>query len=797
MSENNLFCLPILALRGLTIFPNTLIHFDVVREKSVNAINVAMDGNRRIFLVSQKDIRDEEPTPADLCKVGVIAKIHQVLKVQNNIIRVFVRAESRGIANNIVAGHKYIFGDITPCMDKNYRLSEARKEGLIRSCLLAFGDYFDELTNPPEDIFMNVQSMNNISEMADYIASNIPISPEQKQKILDELHPVKRMEELLVILKKETELLAVEREINEKTQERMEEGQREYFLREKLRVISEEIDGEENEAEEADEYNKKIDKLVCSDEIKERLYKEVTKLFKMPPGAHESVIIRNYLDFCTELPYDKVSEDSKDIKRAEKILERDHYGLKKVKERILEFLAAKIMNPDIKGQIICLVGPPGTGKTSIAKSVAEALNKEYVRISLGGIGDESEIRGHRKTYVGAMPGRIAEGLKKAGTSNPLMLLDEIDKLSADYKGDPASALLEALDGEQNNTFRDHFVEIPIDLSRVFFIATANTLDTIPAPLLDRMEVIELLSYTSEEKFHIAKNHLLPKQMKRHSLTSKNFKITDKALRDIIEFYVREAGVRKLEREIVSLCRKATKILVYDDVAKVTIKNTDLEKYLGAPKYKNYNVLKDEVGVTNGLAWTAVGGELLKIEVLITDGKGEISTTGSLGDIMKESAKIAVSYVRSISEKLGIEKDFYKKKDIHIHAPEGAVPKDGPSAGVTITTSLVSALLNLPVNSKVAMTGEITLTGKVLAIGGLREKTMAAYNNGIKTIIIPMQNKADLKDVEQVVKDNVEFVFADKVDTVLKTALSLDVKKNGGSNFNFKSKDNFKSAEVRI
>lgn len=773
--EEKLTCMPILALRGLVIFPNSLMHFDVAREKSMESIRIAMEGSRRVFLVAQQDIREEDPKAEELCAVGITAKIHQVLKMPNDLMRVFIKAENRAMATNVVVGQKYLYGDIVECSDKPYRITAEREHALVRSLTDAFGEYLGQLSNPAEGVFMNAVTIKDLSEFCDYIAANSPLPVEDKQDLLEEFHPVKRAERLLVILKKEAELLAVETEINAKVQEQIDENQRDYFLREKLRAISEELGEGDTTIEEADEYHLKIEKLICSEEIKEKLHKEVDKLLKMPAGAHESLVVRNYIDLCIELPYDKVSKDNTDIKKAEKILNADHYGLEKVKERILEFLAAKMFNPDLKGQIICLAGPPGTGKTSVAKSVARALNKKYTRISLGGVHDESEIRGHRKTYVGAMPGRIVDALKTAGVSNPVMLLDEVDKLSNDYKGDPSSALLEVLDSEQNYNFRDNYVELPVDLSRVFFIATANNVDNIPAPLLDRMEIIELVSYTSEEKFSIAKKHLIRKQMKRHGLTSKNFSITDSALREIINSYVREAGVRQLERKITSLCRKAAKILCEGEKSKVTIKESALEDMLGAPKYKDRgNDKKDEIGVTNGLAWTSVGGEMLKIEVSVLKGSGKINITGSLGNVMKESANLAVSYVRSKAAELGIDEDFYKNKDIHIHAPEGAVPKDGPSAGVTITTSLVSALLGLPVNSTVAMTGEITLKGKVLPIGGLREKTMAAYNNGIKSVIIPSRNVPDLKEVEQVVRDNINFIPVDSVDTVLKSAISFDI-----------------------
>lgn len=771
METDKLICMPVLALRGIVVFPHTLMHFDVERKKSINSVNIAMDGSRRIFLVLQKDILVEDPTPEDLCRVGCVAAIHQVLKLSDDIMRVFVKVEKRAVATNIVNGSKYIYGDISYREDKPYRISAEQKEGLIRSCVKLFDEYVAEAPGVSQDIILNVHSINDLSELADYVGLNMTLPDEDKQALLDELHPVKRMTMLLGMMKSEIELIEIEEEINQKVHEQLDENQREYVLREKMRTISEELDGDDSPTAEVDAYVQKIDELVCSEAVREKLVKEANRLLKLPAGSHDVGVIRGYLDTCLELPWDKVTKDSTDIKKAEKILNRDHYGLEKVKERILEYMAARILNPDLKGQIICLVGPPGTGKTSIAKSFAEAMGKKFVRISLGGIHDESEIRGHRKTYIGAMPGRIADALKRAGSANPLMLLDEIDKLGADYKGDPSAALLEALDSEQNFDFRDHYIELPLDLSKVFFMTTANSLDTIPAPLLDRMDVISLVSYTSEEKFNIAKKHLIPKQAKRHGLNYKNFKLTDGALREIISSYVREAGVRTLERTIASVCRKSAKLIAEGERKKVTVGIDLLHDMLKTPKYKSdKSSLTDEIGVTNGLAWTAVGGELLKIEAAILPGSGKIITTGSLGDVMKESATLAVSYIRSKSDEWNIDKDFYKKYDIHIHAPEGAVPKDGPSAGVTITTSLLSALLSVPVNGKVAMTGEITLTGKVLPIGGLREKTMAAYNNGIKTVVIPSQNRADLENAEQVVKDNIEFVFADKIDDVLKVAL---------------------------
>ena len=622
-----------------------------------------------------------------------------------------------------------------------------------------------------KDLIPNAMLTDDAVYLVDYIGGNMILAPDKKQTLLNENSIAKRLQLLASLLEGEINILTLERELYAKVKEQIDQNQREYYLREQQRAIAEELGEGDNIDNEADEYLKKIEVLSLNDEAKEKLTAEVRKLRKLHPSSQEAGVVRGYLDTCLELPWNVYTKDKIDIKAAARLLDREHYGLQKVKERILELLAVRQLAPDISGQIICLVGPPGVGKTSIARSIAEAMGRKYVRMSLGGVRDESDIRGHRKTYIGSMPGRIMAAIKQAGSSNPLMLLDEVDKLGSDYRGDPSAALLEVLDGEQNSAFRDHYIEVPYDLSKVLFVATANTTETIPGPLLDRMEVIELSSYTREEKFQIAKRHLVKKQLSRHGLDSKQLHITDGALYAIIDSYTREAGVRNLERKIGEICRKCARELVAGDVEKVSVTEKNIETYLGPKRFKPDDISgKDEVGVVNGLAWTAVGGEMLQVEVAVMDGSGKLQLTGSLGDVMKESAQAAISYVRSMADRFGIDHEFYKNKDIHIHVPEGAVPKDGPSAGVTITTALVSALTGIPVRGKVAMTGEVTLRGRVLPIGGLREKTMAAYRNRINTVVIPRQNVSDLHEVDEAVKKAIRFVPADTVADVLETAL---------------------------
>ena len=634
-----------------------------------------------------------------------------------------------------------------------------------------FEEYCSLSPKMPKDMVINALISEDPHYVAEYIAANIPLRIEEKQEILIATSPVKRLELLASYLESENDILSLEKDIYDRVKESIDKNQREYYLREQMRVIQEELGESDNPVDEAQQYFEKIDQLALPDEAREKLYKEADRLMKLPSNSHEGGVIRGYLDTCLELPWNKSTKDKIDLQKAEKLLDKEHYGLQRVKERILEVLATRALAPDIKGQIICLVGPPGVGKTSIARSIAKAMGRKYVRISLGGVRDESDIRGHRKTYIGAMPGRIINAIKLAGSNNPLMLLDEVDKMGNDFRGDPSSAMLEVLDSEQNFAFRDHYIEIPFDLSEVFFIATANDLSTIPAPLLDRMDVIELPSYTREEKFQIAKRHLLAKQMKKHGLTAKTFRLADDAIYGLIDFYTRESGVRKLEREIGALCRKADREIVGKGASRVMITGASLYDYLGPKRFRpDEPAERDEIGLVNGLAWTSVGGEMLQVEVAVMEGSGKVELTGSLGDVMKESAKAAISYIRSRAQEYGIDPNFYKNKDIHIHLPEGAVPKDGPSAGVTLTTALVSALTGTPVRRDVAMTGEITLRGRVLAIGGLREKTMAAYRAGIKTVLIPKENLPDLYEVDPVVKEAIRFIPADHVETVLQTAL---------------------------
>ncbi len=765
--------LPALAMRGIVMLPGTVMHFDVGRAKSIEALNVAVGGTKTIFLVTQNDISVEEPGENDLYEVGVVAKIKQLLKTQENTVRVLVEGLYRAKVVRFTSFEGYIECEVKRMPYHRSRKSAEEIEAAMRTIKSIFDEYASIVPKLSEELVASIFTENEPQKFFDIIAQNIMLRFEDKQRLLEKSDLYSRLRLLAEILEKETNILAIERDIFEQVKENMDKNQRDYYLREQLRVISEELGDGENVQEEAEEFAEAIEKIKnLSDDSREKLLKECERLYKMPPNSHEASVIRNYLDLAISLPWDEKTQDNLNIGTIKKKLDRDHYGLEKVKERILESLAVRKLAPDIRGQIICLEGPPGVGKTSIARSIAEALGRKFVRISLGGIRDESEIRGHRKTYIGAMPGRIISGMKQAKSHNPLILLDEIDKMGADYKGDPSAAMLEMLDSEQNSAFYDHYLEIPFDLSDVLFITTANTLDTIPRPLLDRMEVISLPSYTREEKFQIAKRHLVKKQMKKNGLTPAMFRISDGVLYELIDSYTREAGVRRLEREIASLCRKGAKRLASEETERVTVTPKNLETLLGPKKYyPDVMESKDMVGLVTGLAWTSVGGEVLPIEVSVLEGSGKVELTGNLGDVMKESARIAVSYVRSVATQYGIPTDFYKTKDIHIHAPEGAVPKDGPSAGIALTTALISALSGIPVRHDVAMTGEITLRGRVLPIGGLREKTMAAYRYGIKTVIIPKRNLPDLFEVDRVVKDAVEFVAADHVETVLKTALS--------------------------
>ena len=767
-----LVTLPALALRGLTVYPKMMVHFDVGREASIKALEESMSSNKPIFLVAQKDIRVEAPDMNQLFSVGTVSVVRQILRLPGKSIRVMVEGQYRARLYDLVQTEPFLVAEVEQVEIPGIegKTNSLKAEAAIRQSYELF-DRYTELTpkNTSPDMLMNIMSSEDPGYIADFIAQNISMRVLDKQSILDELRPIQRLSKMNRLLHREVEILEMEQNIQRRVQESMTQNQKDAFLREQVRVIQEEL-GDDSDSEIAT-YRKKIAEAKLPEEVEEKLLKEVAHLEKQPFGSAEASVLRNYLDVCLELPWTKTSKERINVQAARKILDADHFGLEEVKERILEFLAVKQLAPDLRGQIICLVGPPGVGKTSIGMSMAKAMNRKLARISLGGVHDEAEIRGHRKTYVGAMPGRIMSALRQAGTKTPLLLLDEIDKLGSDMRGDPASALLEVLDSEQNSTFRDHFVELPFDLSDVLFITTANTTSTIPKPLLDRMEVIELASYTDEEKLQIARNHLIPKQLKRHGLKKSQLKLTDDAIREVIVSYTRESGVRILERELGSLCRKAAMAIVSDGVKSVSVTGDNLEQYLGPRKYyPEKNGMENQVGLVNGLAWTSVGGTLLEAEVNVLDGSGKIEITGNLGNVMKESAKAAFSYIRSRAVQLGVEPNFYKEKDIHIHFPEGAVPKDGPSAGITMCTAMVSALTGIPVRGDVAMTGEITLRGRVLPIGGLREKSMAALRNGIHTVIIPKDNEADLEKIDQTVRNALHFIPVSHVDQVLANAL---------------------------
>lgn len=764
--------IPAISLRGLVVFPSMVLHFDVGRERSVNALKAAADESGHIFLVAQKDASITDPELSDMYEVGVIAEVRQLLTTPDGSTRVLVEGISRARRVKSVGGKDYLRFEVKELPTRSGTISESTAAAASRALKNIFAEYAQISPKMPRELFESIMTEENCSELFDKVVFNVVLKVEDKQTLLEANGLLNRIKMLISMLETEIEIIETEIDIQEQVKEQVDKNQRDYYLREQLRAIYKQLGEGDNPQEEADNYIEKIRALNLSDEVTEKLVGEAQKLVKMSYSSQEAGVIRSYLDTVLELPWNIRTKDKLDIDKVEKQLDKDHYGLKKVKERITEIISVRALSPDVKGQIICLYGPPGVGKTSIGRSIADALGRKYVRISLGGVHDEAEIRGHRKTYIGAMPGRIAAALKQAKSMNPVMLLDEIDKMGSDYKGDPASAMLEVLDSEQNTTFTDHYLEIPLDLSDVLFITTANSLDTIPAPLLDRMEVIELSSYTREEKFNIAKKHLLPKQLKKHGEKPSTVKINDKALYSVIDFYTREAGVRKLERSIADICRKSAKKLVSGE-KKVTVTDQNITEFLGVKKYlPEHLAAHDEVGLVNGLAWTSVGGVTMPLEVLVLDGTGKTEFTGSLGEVMKESAKIAVSLTRSLARKYNIDPDFYKNKDIHVHAPEGAVPKDGPSAGVTLTTALVSALSGTPVRRDVAMTGEITLRGKVLAIGGLKEKTMAAYRAGVKTVCIPKENEPDIDELDDVVKNSLKFVVAEDISTVLETALVL-------------------------
>ena len=762
--------MPAVALRGMVILPGMVAHFDVSRAKSIKAVEEAMMDEQKIFLVAQKDVEQENPDIEDLFKIGIIAEVKQVIKLQNNIVRILVEGKERAELSAFLENPDYLLAEIIRFDEEvDDGLPEEAKEAMLRSIQETFGKYV--VVNPKmgKELQRQLSEITDLEKLMNQLANSLPVHFEEKQKILDAVSLTERYEVLMALLLKEIEITAIKNDFQAKVKAHVDKNQKEYLLREQMKVIREEL-GEDNTESDADHFTETLGKIKADKEVKEKIKKEIDRFKNISSSSSESAVARGYIETLLELPWNKTSRDNKDLKNAEQILNADHYGLEKVKERMLEFLAVRNLTSKGESPIICLVGPPGTGKTSIARSVAKALDKKYVRISLGGVRDEAEIRGHRRTYVGAMPGRIVNGLRSAGVKNPLMLLDEIDKMSSDYKGDTASALLEVLDAEQNKKFRDHYVEIPIDLSEVLFIATANSVQDIPRPLLDRMELIEVTSYTENEKLHIAKEHLLAKQMERNGIRPEQLAITDKAMAKIISGYTREAGVRNLERKLGEICRKAARPLYEGEKEKIKVTEQNLEKFLGKEKYsfdkKNDT---DEVGIVRGLAWTSVGGDTLEIEVNIMPGKGEFQLTGQLGDVMKESAQAGISYIRSVSEEYHIPKKFFQENDIHIHIPEGAVPKDGPSAGITMATAMLSAITKTPVRADVAMTGEITLRGRVLPIGGLKEKTLAAKNAGIKTICVPKKNEKDIDEISPEIKKGLEIVFVEQMKDVLDVA----------------------------
>lgn len=760
--------MPAVALRGLTILPGMIAHFDVSRERSLRAVEEAMEQDQKIYLVTQRNVDSEDPTQEDLYQMGIVADIKQVVRLQNDVVRILVDGISRAALLGFTDNEKYLEAEICYCDSNADSLPEDLREAMLLGVREAFHRYAAVVGKISKELIRQIDQYEDLEKLIDYVTNNLPVSYELKQQVLEAEDINDRYQVIVSLLLSQVEVISIKNELQKKVKVRVDKHQKEYVLREQLGVIREELG--ENADSEADEYEKKLSELDAPDYVKEKTKKEIKRFRNMSSSSSESTVERGYIETVLELPWNKMSVDNKDLDHAAQVLDDDHYGLKDVKERILEFLAVRNLTSKGESPIICLVGPPGTGKTSIARSIASALEKKYVRISLGGVRDEAEIRGHRKTYIGAMPGRIVNGLRQAGVSNPLMLLDEIDKVSSDYKGDTSAALLEVLDSEQNCRFRDHYIEMPVDLSEVLFIATANEVSGIPKPLLDRMELIEVSSYTENEKFHIAKEHLVEKQKSKNGIKKEQLTITDSALKDIIRLYTREAGVRSLERTIGKLCRKAAREIFKDSEAAVKVTKTNLKTYLGNPKYspekKNDHA---EVGIVRGLAWTSVGGVTLEVEVNVLPGKGELVLTGKLGDVMKESAQAALSYVRSISEGYGIDAEFYTKHDIHIHIPEGAVPKDGPSAGITMATAMLSAITDRPVRADVAMTGEITLRGRVLPIGGLKEKLLAAKVIGIKTVCIPKDNEKDLEEISKEITDGMEIVPVERFSQVEKIA----------------------------
>ncbi len=762
--------MPMIVIRGLIVFPGALVHFDMIRDKSIAALDEVMEGDRMAFLAMQKDISVENPTMADIEKVGTICKVKQVVKMPNGMVRVLVEGIERAKIDILIQNEPFYKVAISTydCIDDE---SDVEVEALRRRTVEEYQEYCASNQKLSPEAISAMDSLENPATFTDAVSSGLKIKLSEKQNLLNTFSPVERMKQLIAILAKETQILEFDNEISRRVKEAIDQNQKEYYLREQMKIIQEELGDKDGIGLEIKEYKERLEKAGVPEEVYKKCEQELERMQKMPYGNPEANVIRNYISWICDLPWSISTEDRLDLAMAKDILERDHYGLKKIKERILEYLAVKKMTGTLTGTILCLVGPPGVGKTSIARSIAESIGKNYVRISLGGVRDEAEIRGHRKTYIGAMPGRIINALKQAKSNNPLMLFDEIDKMSNDFRGDPASAMLEVLDSEQNSKFRDHYLEVDFDLSGVLFIATANTLDTLPRPLLDRMEIVELSGYTSQEKFHICKEHLIPKQLKKHGITSSMLKISDAAIRYIIDGYTKEAGVRTLERTVGKLCRKAAFKFIENPDEKITVSLKNVTEFLGNNKYFQDSVSKkNEIGVVTGLAWTQVGGDTLSVEVSVMKGSGKLELTGKLGDVMQESAKAAISYIRANASKLKIKEDFYKNTDIHIHVPEGATPKDGPSAGITIATALTSALTGRKVNHEVAMTGEITLRGRVLAIGGLKEKSLAAYRAGIKTILIPAENTKDIDELESVVKENLKIIPVSTMDEVIKAAL---------------------------
>ncbi|WP_408609357.1 endopeptidase La [Caldicellulosiruptor changbaiensis] len=763
--------IPVIPLRGLVVFPYMMLHFDVGRQISLKALEEAMNSDQQVLLLAQKDPKQEEPSPQDLYQYGTVAKIKQMLKLPSETSRILVEGLSRAKVIDYVSVDPYFLVEVEEYKENGGNLDDPELEALIRNVVSAFEEYARLTSRIPPDAILSVTTIQNPGQLADVIAANVIVKLEDKQLLLEQVDLKERLTKLYELILREKEIIEIERKITLKVKKQIDKMQKEYYLREQLKAIQSELGEKDSLFSEAQEYREQVKKLGLSNENLQKVYKEIDRLEKLPPNSPEVGVIRTYLEWVIDLPWNVKSEEKIDINVVKNVLDEDHYGLTKVKERILEYIAVRKLKNNLKGPILCLVGPPGVGKTSIAKSIARALNRNYVRISLGGLRDEAEIRGHRKTYVGAMPGRIIYALRQAKTKNPLILLDEIDKMSQDFRGDPASALLEVLDSEQNYAFRDHYIEIPFDLSEVMFIATANTLETIPRPLLDRLEVIEITGYTEEEKVEIAKRYLFPKQIEQNGLKKSQIRYDEAVIRDIISFYTRESGVRNLEREIARLCRRVAKEILEENKKMVRITTKNLEKYLGVRKYRRDELIEeDRIGIVTGLAWTPFGGETLSVEALVMPGSGKLELTGQLGDVMKESAKAAVSIIRARAKELGIDENFYKEYDIHIHVPEGAIPKDGPSAGVTMATAMVSALSKKPVRHDVAMTGEITLSGRVLPIGGVKEKILAAKRVGIKNVILPYENKKDVDELEDYVKKDMNFVFVKAIDEVFKIAI---------------------------